>query len=48
MPPGDAIAAVYETYAAEQGKARWGDKTPIYMQHLPCSSGCSPTRASST
>jgi hypothetical protein len=34
MPPGDAIAAVYETYAANQGKQRWGDKTPMYMQHL--------------
>ena len=34
MPVGDAVAAVYETYAARQGKARWGDKTPMYMQHL--------------
>ncbi len=31
---GEAIAAVYEVYAARQGKARWGDKTPLYMQHL--------------
>jgi LPS sulfotransferase NodH len=31
---GKAIAAVYEVYAAERGKARWGDKTPLYMQHL--------------
>jgi Sulfotransferase family len=35
MPVGQAIAAVYEAYAARQGKARWGDKTPMYMQHLP-------------
>ena len=35
MPPGQAIAAVYDTYAAAQGKERWGDKTPMYMQHLP-------------
>ena len=35
MPPGEAIAAVYETYAANQGKKRWGDKTPMYMQQLP-------------
>lgn len=34
MTPGDAIAAVYETYAAERGKRRWGDKTPMYMQRL--------------
>jgi Sulfotransferase family len=35
MAPGEAIAAVYETYAADRGKERWGDKTPMYMQHLP-------------
>ena len=35
MPLGRAIAAVYETYAANRGKSRWGDKTPMYMQHLP-------------
>jgi len=35
MTSGDAIAAVFESYAAERGKARWGDKTPLYMQHLP-------------
>ena len=34
MPPGKAIAAVYETYAAALGKPRWGDKTPMYMQRL--------------
>jgi hypothetical protein len=34
MPLGEAIAAVYETYAARQGKRRWGDKTPMYMQRL--------------
>lgn len=31
---GQAIAAVYEVYAERQGKARWGDKTPLYMEHL--------------
>jgi LPS sulfotransferase NodH len=35
MTPGDAIGAVYETYAANHGKQRWGDKTPMYMQQLP-------------
>ena len=31
---GAGIAAVYEEYAAGRGKARWGDKTPMYMKHL--------------
>ena len=35
MTPGEAIGAVFATYAAERGKPRWGDKTPLYMQHLP-------------
>jgi Sulfotransferase family len=30
-----AIAAIFETYAERQGKTRWGDKTPLYMQQLP-------------
>lgn len=35
MPVAQAISAVYEVYAEEQGKPRWGDKTPMYMRHLP-------------
>jgi hypothetical protein len=35
MKTGEAIAAVFQTYAAQRGKPRWGDKTPLYMQHLP-------------
>jgi hypothetical protein len=35
MTAGEAIGAVFETYAALHGKSRWGDKTPLYMQHLP-------------
>jgi len=35
MTTGDAIAAVFEAYADEQDKERWGDKTPLYMQYLP-------------
>jgi len=35
MTPGEAIGAVFAAYAALQGKARWGDKTPLYMQYLP-------------
>jgi Sulfotransferase family len=34
MRVGEAVAAVYETYAARHGKTRWGDKTPMYMQRL--------------
>jgi hypothetical protein len=32
---GEAIGAIFETYAAKAGKPRWGDKTPMYMRHLP-------------
>jgi hypothetical protein len=35
MTTGEAIAAVFEAYAAERGKPRWGDKTPLYMQYVP-------------
>lgn len=35
MDVGDAIAAIYESYAVGEGKPRWGDKTPMYMRHLP-------------
>jgi hypothetical protein len=34
MTTGDAVAAVFEAYAEERGKPRWGDKTPLYMQYL--------------
>jgi hypothetical protein len=34
MPIGEAIGTVYAAYAEEQGKPRWGDKTPMYMQNL--------------
>lgn len=35
MAPGEAIAAIYEVHAERAGKPRWGDKTPMYMRHLP-------------
>ena len=35
MTTGEAIAAIFETYAEQRGKPRWGDKTPLYMQSLP-------------
>jgi hypothetical protein len=35
MRAGEAVAAVFEAYAAKERKPRWGDKTPMYMRHLP-------------
>ena len=35
MTTSETIAAIFETYAERQGKPRWGDKTPLYMQQLP-------------
>lgn len=35
MTTGEAVAAIFETYAEKHGKPHWGDKTPLYMQHLP-------------
>lgn len=35
MTTGQAIGAIFSTYAALRGKSRWGDKTPLYMQYLP-------------
>jgi hypothetical protein len=29
--PADVLRAFYELYAEQQGKPRWGDKTPIYV-----------------
>jgi hypothetical protein len=34
MQTGEAIAAIFEAYADEAEKRRWGDKTPMYMRHL--------------
>jgi hypothetical protein len=30
----EAIEAVYRAYARAQGKSRWGDKTPRYVEHV--------------
>jgi hypothetical protein len=35
MKTGKAISAIFECYATKAGKPRWGDKTPMYMRHLP-------------
>jgi hypothetical protein len=42
MTTGAAIGAIFETYAAARGKPRWGDKTPLYMQHLGLLEGLFP------
>ena len=34
MTTGEALDAVFSTYATTNGKPRWGDKTPMYMRHL--------------
>ncbi|HEV3486245.1 MAG TPA: sulfotransferase [Vicinamibacterales bacterium] len=31
----DAIAAAFRAYARAQGKTRWGDKTPRYVEDIP-------------
>ena len=31
---GDGIRSVFDLYAANQGKPRWGDKTPVYAAHM--------------
>ena len=31
----DGLRAFYRLYARSRGKARWGDKTPSYLQHIP-------------
>jgi hypothetical protein len=43
MTLGEAVSAIYEVYAARRGKERWGDKTPMYMQHLPLLERLFPT-----
>lgn len=31
----DVVEAIFLAYADEQGKSHWGDKTPIYVLHIP-------------
>jgi hypothetical protein len=35
LPYSEAIAAAYRAYARKEGKSRWGDKTPRYIQNIP-------------
>jgi sulfotransferase family protein len=32
--PGESVRAFYRTYAARQGKPRWGEKTPRYVSRM--------------
>ncbi len=41
----DAVRAVYRAYAGQQGKLRYGDKTPIYVLHLPLIASLLPEAA---
>jgi hypothetical protein len=43
MDLGSGIAAIFGAYAERTGKPRWGDKTPMYMRHLPLLERLFPT-----
>jgi len=34
LKPGGVVRSFFELYAEQQGKPRWGDKTPGYTQHI--------------
>jgi hypothetical protein len=34
LRPGPAVRTFYEAYMAQQGKQRWGEKTPTYVQKM--------------
>ena len=34
LKPGAAVRTFYEAYMAQQGKPRWGEKTPTYVQKM--------------
>jgi Sulfotransferase family len=35
MRPGQAVRTFYQAYMEQQGKSRWGEKTPTYVQRMP-------------
>jgi hypothetical protein len=39
----DAMGAAFAAYARVQGKSRWGDKTPRYVEDIPLLAGLWPT-----
>jgi hypothetical protein len=42
LKPGAAVRAFYEAYMEQQGKSRWGEKTPTYVQRMPLIQGALP------
>jgi hypothetical protein len=42
LKPGAAVRTFYEAYMAQQGKPRWGEKTPTYVQRMPLIQGALP------
>jgi Sulfotransferase family len=42
LTPGAAVRTFYETYMEQQGKPRWGEKTPTYVQRMPLIQGALP------
>lgn len=42
LPYADAVAAAYAAYCRAQGKTRWGDKTPRYVENIPLLAGLFP------
>jgi Sulfotransferase family len=41
-PYADLVRAAYRAYARLQGKSRWGDKTPRYVEHIKFLAGLIP------
>lgn len=33
--PAAVVQSAFEAYADAEGKSRWGDKTPLYVRHMP-------------
>jgi hypothetical protein len=42
LKPGAAVRTFYEAYMDQQGKSRWGEKTPTYVQRMPLIQGALP------
>jgi Sulfotransferase family len=42
LKPGAAVRTFYEAYLEQQGKSRWGEKTPTYVQRMPLIQGALP------
>lgn len=42
IDPAGALRTFYGLYAERHGKPRWGDKTPIYVEHMPAIAAALP------